>query len=128
MDGIFDEDRDRNTLVLTGPRRDTVMLEEKSWVVIRFIANNPGVWLFHCHIDWHMLTGMSTVFVVGRKELEMQSVDDEARQVCRHRIDATVRGTDPPIAYSSVEGIHMSAISLIPFVFIKLVQYVGFLV
>jgi L-ascorbate oxidase len=27
------------------------------WVAIRFIANNPGVWLAHCHITAHMIMG-----------------------------------------------------------------------
>ncbi|KAJ3349580.1 hypothetical protein HDU83_000419 [Entophlyctis luteolus] len=25
--------------------------------------DNPGAWLFHCHIDWHMATGLSLTFV-----------------------------------------------------------------
>ncbi len=28
---------------------------------IVFDANNPGVWAFHCHILYHMATGMFTV-------------------------------------------------------------------
>jgi hypothetical protein len=28
-----------------------------------FVADNPGVWIFHCHIDWHLLEGMAMVFV-----------------------------------------------------------------
>ncbi len=27
------------------------------WVAIRFIANNPGVWLAHCHFTAHMVMG-----------------------------------------------------------------------
>jgi iron transport multicopper oxidase len=23
-------------------------------VTIRFVADNPGPWFFHCHIDWHL--------------------------------------------------------------------------
>jgi iron transport multicopper oxidase len=23
-------------------------------VTIRFFADNPGPWFFHCHIDWHL--------------------------------------------------------------------------
>lgn len=62
------------------------MVEERSWVAIRFIADNPGVWLFHCHIDWHMLTGMATAFVVGRKEIEKMKITDEARHVCKYNM------------------------------------------
>eukprot|EP01032_Pedospumella_encystans_P011485 gene11485-13351_t len=32
------------------------------WFKIRFRADNPGMWLFHCHIGWHMEMGMALVF------------------------------------------------------------------
>ncbi len=31
-------------------------------MAIQFDANNPGKWIFHCHIDWHPATGMARVF------------------------------------------------------------------
>eukprot|EP01026_Neomeris_dumetosa_P032333 TRINITY_DN2563_c0_g1_i10.p1 TRINITY_DN2563_c0_g1~~TRINITY_DN2563_c0_g1_i10.p1 ORF type:complete len:590 (-),score=50.20 TRINITY_DN2563_c0_g1_i10:788-2557(-) len=33
------------------------------WVVIRFLADNPGVWNFHCHLSWHSSMGMQ-MFIV----------------------------------------------------------------
>jgi L-ascorbate oxidase len=27
------------------------------WVAVRFVANNPGVWIVHCHLTAHMLMG-----------------------------------------------------------------------
>lgn len=33
-------------------RRDTVSVPAQGWAKIRFQANIPGVWPFHCHIDW----------------------------------------------------------------------------
>ncbi len=38
--------------------RDTVQLEQGSWVVIHFVADNLGTWVFHCHIEWHLKAGM----------------------------------------------------------------------
>ena len=35
------------------------------WAVIRFRANNPGLWAFHCHIEYHVAIGMATVFDVS---------------------------------------------------------------
>jgi len=35
------------------------------WLKIRFVANNPGTWLFHCHVDWHVEMGMAVVFEVA---------------------------------------------------------------
>ncbi|ORX66576.1 hypothetical protein DL89DRAFT_270114 [Linderina pennispora] len=41
---------------------DTVFLGPFQYVVIRFRADNPGVWLFHCHMDWHS-PNLRSVFV-----------------------------------------------------------------
>ncbi|PPQ88840.1 hypothetical protein CVT25_010439 [Psilocybe cyanescens] len=46
-------------------RRDTVNLgdaDSGSNVTIRFTTDNPGPWIFHCHIDWHLERGMAIVF------------------------------------------------------------------
>jgi FtsP/CotA-like multicopper oxidase with cupredoxin domain len=32
-------------------RRDTVTAPGNSWVVLRYVVDNPGVWGFHCHIE-----------------------------------------------------------------------------
>jgi hypothetical protein len=29
------------------------------------IADNPGVWLLHCHVADHMMAGMYTTFTIG---------------------------------------------------------------
>ncbi|CAM4848680.1 unnamed protein product [Rotaria magnacalcarata] len=47
------------------PYRDTVSLPQQSWLVIGFTANNPGSWLFHCHIPYDMEAGMSVIFNVN---------------------------------------------------------------
>ncbi|KAJ5578572.1 multicopper oxidase-domain-containing protein [Penicillium hispanicum] len=39
--------------------RDTVQIPSRGYAVLRFRADNPGVWLFHCHILWHLATGMA---------------------------------------------------------------------
>jgi iron transport multicopper oxidase len=39
-------------------RRDTVSVNGNSYVILRFTADNPGVWLFHCHIEWHVSMGL----------------------------------------------------------------------
>ncbi|KAJ1882410.1 ferroxidase fet3 [Coemansia sp. RSA 1722] len=44
-------------------RRDTVIIPSMEYVILRFRADNPGAWLFHCHIDWHMLGGLNMVFI-----------------------------------------------------------------
>lgn len=35
-------------------RRDTFTVPQQSHVVFRFKADNPGVWILHCHVAWHL--------------------------------------------------------------------------
>ena len=49
--------------------RDTVSVPALGWVRIRFQANNPGVWMLHCHIDWHMAAGLAVVLQVALQRL-----------------------------------------------------------
>lgn len=39
--------------------RDTVQIPRRGYAVLRFKADNPGVWLFHCHVMWHLAGGMA---------------------------------------------------------------------
>ncbi|XP_020300283.1 laccase-5-like isoform X2 [Pseudomyrmex gracilis] len=47
--------------------KDTVIVPNTGYTIIRFVANNPGWWFFHCHFSWHTATGMNVVFHVGRR-------------------------------------------------------------
>ncbi|CAL7947013.1 unnamed protein product [Xylocopa violacea] len=47
------------------PGKDTAKIPMGGWVILRFKANNPGWWLFHCHFAWHHITGMELVIRVG---------------------------------------------------------------
>lgn len=47
------------------PQKDTVMVPYKGYVVIRLLADNPGFWLMHCHLETHMDIGMAVVLQVG---------------------------------------------------------------
>jgi FtsP/CotA-like multicopper oxidase with cupredoxin domain len=46
---------------VTGALRDTLLVPPRSAIKVRFDANNPGLWAFHCHILYHLATGMFTV-------------------------------------------------------------------
>ena len=47
------------------PWADTVLLHADETVEIAFVADNPGKWLFHCHVLEHHHGGMGTVVEVG---------------------------------------------------------------
>lgn len=64
-DGLFDPVK--TPLSKTPVLRDTVTINLKSYAVLRFVADNPGAWIFHCHIDWHLEAGLALVFQYGLK-------------------------------------------------------------
>jgi hypothetical protein len=35
-------------------RRDTAMLPAGGWLAVAFKTDNPGAWLMHCHVAWHV--------------------------------------------------------------------------
>ncbi|KAE9076520.1 hypothetical protein PF010_g23866 [Phytophthora fragariae] len=51
------------------------------YVVLRFTADNPGVWIIHCHIDWHLDAGLAMVLVEGEDELQAAGVDAFATSI-----------------------------------------------
>lgn len=53
-------------------RRDTVVVPAGGAYNVRFVADNPGTWIFHCHIEWHLEAGLAVVFV---------EAPDEAQQI-----------------------------------------------
>ncbi|KAK3162483.1 hypothetical protein QOZ80_1BG0090060 [Eleusine coracana subsp. coracana] len=44
--------------------RNTIAVPGGGWAVIRFVANNPGMWFCHCHLDPHVPIGLGVVFHV----------------------------------------------------------------
>lgn len=47
-----------NNVSIEGALRDTVLVPPSTSVTIRFAADNPGNWAFHCHHLYHMNAGM----------------------------------------------------------------------
>jgi FtsP/CotA-like multicopper oxidase with cupredoxin domain len=53
-----------NTVVAQGMRTDVVNLLPASMVVADMVPDNPGTWLFHCHVNDHITAGMITRYRV----------------------------------------------------------------
>ncbi|XP_061193764.1 uncharacterized protein LOC133201995 [Saccostrea echinata] len=47
------------------PLKDTVVVPNRGYVVVRLQTDNPGFWLLHCHLETHMNIGMAVVLQVG---------------------------------------------------------------
>ncbi|KAK7316620.1 hypothetical protein RJT34_00222 [Clitoria ternatea] len=60
------KDGDENKFNLThAPLRNTAVIFPYGWTALRFKADNPGVWAFHCHIEPHLHMGMGVIFAEG---------------------------------------------------------------
>lgn len=61
-------------------RRDVTMLPPSGWTVLAFRADNPGNWLFHCHIAWHVSGGLSVDFLerVSEQKAQISAADEAA--------------------------------------------------
>ncbi|KAM7259721.1 hypothetical protein ACFE04_015462 [Oxalis oulophora] len=65
-DGKFNEATDVGKFNLRDPPlRNTAVIFPYGWTALRFVADNPGVWAFHCHIEPHLHMGMGVIFVEG---------------------------------------------------------------
>jgi hypothetical protein len=51
------------------PRRDTATLPALGYLVLAFESDNPGVWLMHCHIPFHVSAGLGVQFVERQEEI-----------------------------------------------------------
>ena len=41
--------------------KDSVGVPAGGYVVIQFVANNPGYWFLHCHMEGHSMVGMAVI-------------------------------------------------------------------
>ncbi|KAL1806209.1 hypothetical protein ACET3Z_029277 [Daucus carota] len=74
--GNFNPETDTSKFNLDDPPlRNTVSLPVKGWAVIRFVADNPGVWIMHCHLDVHISWGLAMAFLVDNGVGELESLE-----------------------------------------------------
>ncbi|KAI4598663.1 hypothetical protein KJ359_002554 [Pestalotiopsis sp. 9143b] len=60
----------RTSLNTVNPaRRDVAMLPAGGYLVIAYQADNPGVWLLHCHIGWHTSAGFALQLIERQSEI-----------------------------------------------------------
>jgi len=53
-----------NVVLHAGKRTDVVPLMQAQMETVDMLPDNPGIWMFHCHIDDHMDAGMATFYKV----------------------------------------------------------------
>ncbi|CAH2056674.1 unnamed protein product [Thlaspi arvense] len=57
------------------PMRNTASVPVGGWSAIRFVADNPGVWIMHCHLDVHITWGLAMAFIVDNGIGELESLE-----------------------------------------------------
>jgi FtsP/CotA-like multicopper oxidase with cupredoxin domain len=45
--------------------KDTALVGPMQAAALHLVADNPGRWIFHCHNDYHMMSGMMRRLDVG---------------------------------------------------------------
>lgn len=96
--GLLDDasNNNNNNDILANPtRRDVTTVEGFGWTLIRFVADNPGVWLFHCHMIWHAEAGMGMQFVARTDVLRNWTVPEQNRRLCQVPVAELERGSAP---------------------------------
>jgi FtsP/CotA-like multicopper oxidase with cupredoxin domain len=46
------------------PLKDTLNIWPNAEQVIQWQATNPGRWIFHCHVEWHLAGGMASLLTI----------------------------------------------------------------
>lgn len=66
--------------------RDTATTPPSGYLVIRFQANNPGVWMFHCHMEFHVAAGMMVTIIESPLILQHTlKVSQAALDICKQQ-------------------------------------------
>ncbi|KAL0336814.1 UNVERIFIED_CONTAM: Laccase-17 [Sesamum calycinum] len=73
--GNYDPNEDPKNFNVVDPiERNTVGVPAGGWVAIRFLADNPGVWFMHCHLEVHTSWGLKMAWLVLDGKLPNQKL------------------------------------------------------
>lgn len=75
--------------------RDVATAEGFGWLALRFVADNPGVWAFHCHMAWHAEAGLAMQFVSRVDEMSHWEIPEANRELCSAAIEDLEKGAAP---------------------------------
>jgi FtsP/CotA-like multicopper oxidase with cupredoxin domain len=91
---LLDPDHIDTHVNLINPlRRDTASVEAYGWLLISFVADNPGLWAFHCHIGWHTEAGLMMVFATRTEEMREWEMPKEVSGLCG--VEGVEKGMGP---------------------------------
>ena len=79
-----------NTVMLDERATDVVPLLPAEMHTVDMLAENPGMWMFHCHIEPHLASGMYTHYRIEPAETLSQRHDKTPGSI-HHRSDGSSR-------------------------------------
>jgi hypothetical protein len=65
-------------------RRDTANLPASGYLVLAFESDNPGAWLMHCHIPFHVAAGLGVQFLERASEIKAKDNFAEMQRTCEN--------------------------------------------
>ncbi|KUI63283.1 Laccase-2 [Cytospora mali] len=82
--------------IISNPlRRDVTAVEAFGWTLIRFVADNPGIWLLHCHMIWHGEAGMAMQFASRLDIMRNWTIPKQSAKLCEAPLEELERGSVP---------------------------------
>ncbi|KAA8537996.1 hypothetical protein F0562_027424 [Nyssa sinensis] len=87
------------------PELTTVGVPKNGWLAIRFRATNPGVWLWHCHLDRHLTWGMNTVLIVKNGGTLDTSIRDPPTSMPRCEVPIVTQLEEYDDSIENIDGL-----------------------
>lgn len=81
--GVFHKNQSISRIPKYPTIRDTIGVPSNGYAVLRFKADNPGVWFIHCHVDWHVPAGLAATFITA-PELIRENLTSTFTDLCDH--------------------------------------------
>jgi hephaestin len=53
-----------NTVLLNGNRTDVISISPAQMLTVDMVPDDPGTWMYHCHVSDHMDAGMTALYRV----------------------------------------------------------------
>lgn len=89
----------------TPMRRDTVLVEANAFLIFRFKADHAGVWIMHCHIEFHMTSGLMMTFITDPLSLQNITIPDDHLDACKKAgVSTTGNAAANQLDYLNLDG------------------------
>jgi len=92
-------------------RVDTFTSAAHSYVVFRITADNPGAWMMHCHMDYHLEAGMGMLWSVEQEGggYDLPPPPDDFRVCAREATFAAARALHLEVAEATLAAAQLAA-------------------